>query len=166
MMKFLLKREKSFVGKVRNIFAAYALSVCWLAFAVAFLTLLYTPLGEIPKVAYKPFLQFPFFSPPPQYLFFFAVIFAPLWEELAFRVAPIRLMKILGGKKTLPYVIVLSSIIFGIGHGGVENIIIQGISGLFLAGVYIKNGYSYWSSVAVHAMWNFMLMYGLPILLR
>lgn len=37
--------------------------------------------------------------------------------------------------------------------------------GLFLSWVYLKNN-SYWSAVAAHAMWNFSLIYILPLIVN
>lgn len=86
--------------------------------------------------------------------FVFACILAPLWEEAAFRYAPITIAKKFGKDYLLP-VIVISSIIFGWLHGhGVYSLIFQGVMGLVLSWVYIKNNYSYWSSVALHSAWN------------
>lgn len=88
-----------------------------------------------------------------QYLFF-ACFLAPLWEELAFRYVPITFAKSLGKDFILP-AIVLSSIVFGWGHGaGIISLLIQGMMGFVLSLLYIKNNYSYWSSVIVHSAWN------------
>ncbi|HEY0751364.1 MAG TPA: CPBP family intramembrane glutamic endopeptidase [Chitinophagaceae bacterium] len=92
--------------------------------------------------------------------FFFGVITAPLWEELAFRVIPIGIAKRFGEQYIMP-VILLSSIIFGWGHGsGPISLMIQGVGGFILSLVYIKTNYNYWCVVALHAMWNFWAIFG------
>lgn len=99
---------------------------------------------------------------------FFAVVLAPLWEEMAFRVywfrkklrkrdkeellQPEVMAKI--GKMPIWDFVVFSSIIFGIAHGGPINILIQGVGGLFLCYIYLLNKRSFWSAVLLHAMYN------------
>ncbi len=84
--------------------------------------------------------------------FFFSNLWAPLWEELVFRLAPIELARALGEKTLLP-IVIMSSYYFGFGHGhGPFSLLMQGAMGLTLCWVYLRNGY--WSAVLVHAMWN------------
>lgn len=88
-----------------------------------------------------------------QYLFF-GCFLAPLWEELAFRYVPITFAKNLGKQYILP-AIVLSSAIFGWGHGyGTTSLLLQGTMGFLFSLLYIKNNYSYWSAAILHAAWN------------
>jgi membrane protease YdiL (CAAX protease family) len=83
---------------------------------------------------------------------FFTLIFAPCLEEFVFRVGFIGLVK---DKPNLLFpVIILSSALFGWLHGGAENWLVQGVMGFILACVYVKNGYSYWSVVLLHFLWN------------
>lgn len=96
--------------------------------------------------------------------FFMSCLFAPLWEELAFRYVPITIARNAGHKYILP-IVVGSSIFFGVLHGGVINILIQGVGGILMSYVYIKNGYCYWSSTAYHFLWNAMLVIGFPMLM-
>lgn len=86
--------------------------------------------------------------------FVFGVVLAPLWEELAFRYVPVTVAQKINKELVLP-VIVLSSILFGWGHGmGPISLLIQGVGGFILSCLYIKNNNSYWSCVLVHALWN------------
>jgi membrane protease YdiL (CAAX protease family) len=98
--------------------------------------------------------------------FFFSVIFAPLWEELAFRHAPYLIAKKLNESLKVNFtwpIMILSSVIFGWGHGlGPISLLIQGVAGLALSYAYLKNNYSYWSSVIVHALWNFSIDFVFP----
>lgn len=57
-----------------------------------------------------------------------------------------------------------SSIIFGLGHGGPMNIFLQGITGGAFCWLYYKNNYSYLSVVTAHAIWNFLVIFGIRIL--
>lgn len=102
-----------------------------------------------------PFLKFLFYNDNQVYTaIFFGCIFAPLWEEFAFRVIPMWIAKGFGEKFIIP-VVMLSSLIFGWGHGnGPVSLLIQGVGGLFLATVYIKSNYNYWAAVALHSIWN------------
>lgn len=104
------------------------------------------------------FQSYQFFAsptPPFRYEFFMACIAAPLWEELAFRVAPYKIAQRFGKEYLIP-VVILSTMLFGWGHGaGTISLMFQGFGGLFLTYAYIKSGYSYWSSVALHFTWNF-----------
>jgi membrane protease YdiL (CAAX protease family) len=83
---------------------------------------------------------------------FWACILAPVWEELAFRYAPLELSKKFEG--TLLPVVAISSILFGYQHGGVGGIMIQGVLGAIFCWVYVKNGYSLLSSMTLHSLWN------------
>ena len=140
-MDFFTPSATTLLDKIKNICTGYTAMIIWVFFISLLLNFLWTP------------LQFFYIPEPIQYTIFFTCIFAPLWEELAFRVIPIKLALNLN-PESLPAVVALSSIIFGFGHGGVENILIQGVMGVILSWVYIKNNYSYWSSVSLHALWN------------
>lgn len=106
------------------------------------------------------------YSLTPLGVFFFACILAPLWEEAAFRHAPLQLVKKFKDRLqmdlTVP-VVILSSAIFGWGHGaGPISIMIQGIGGLAFSWLYISNNYNYWSSVVLHFLWNFSILFVFP----
>lgn len=89
---------------------------------------------------------------------FFACILAPITEEMVFRVLPLTLARKLDDKVIVATVLA-SSIIFGWAHrNGAYSIMFQGVMGFVFACVYIKNGYNYWSSVALHALWNLTCM--------
>ena len=95
--------------------------------------------------------------------FLTACFLAPLWEESVFRYAPIRFAQfcdtLVGKPWMLLPIVFMSSIIFGILHGSVINIIFQGVGGLMLCWIYLKNGNSYWSVVIAHAVWNFLIIF-------
>jgi membrane protease YdiL (CAAX protease family) len=151
MLKFLLENPATtFLHKARNIVFAISIIVVWVMLSAT--TLQAAKFG-----------QFPFFAPVnPFYGFFSLCILAPLWEELAFRYGPLRISKVLG-KETLIPTMLVSSIIFGLGHGSVDNILIQGVAGFVLCCLYLKNNYSYISCVITHASWNLLVAYILPL---
>lgn len=145
-MKFLNTPSTSFWAKLRTILFGFLTVFIWIYFVTHLLNWLYPPTTEEGNPYYT--------APPLAYELFMACIFAPLWEELAFRHAPGLLVKALGDKFLVP-VMILSSAIFGWGHGhGPESVMRQGVMGFVFFYVYIKNGYSYWSSVVLHAAWN------------
>lgn len=162
MLKFLLDNpEKSFFGKIRNIGFVFALNLIWLSIIAAFLNYinpseLYSYVNSV-KISTS-------LSPTVIGMFFFMCIWAPIWEEAAFRYAPITIAKNFGSQFLIP-VIIISSVLFGWGHGhGPLSLLIQGIMGFIFSLLYIKNNFSYWSSVTAHFLWNFSLAVILPII--
>jgi membrane protease YdiL (CAAX protease family) len=157
--KFILTPTTKFPDKIKNILVAWCIMFVWIFLVNKLITFLDPPpdwaTGD--NSTDKPTTIFILFN------FFFAVIFAPLWEELAFRHAPALLAKALGEKFLVP-IVIISSVLFGWGHGhGPESLLIQGVMGFVMFSVYIKNGNSYWSSVSLHALWNgvlFLMVYG------
>lgn len=90
--------------------------------------------------------------------FTLSCVITPLWETLVFIWAPLALVK---DKKHLWLpVVIISSFIFGMGHKfSPHPILVQGVFGVIFSMVYIKNGFSYWSAVILHGLWNFTVMY-------
>ena len=143
---------KTFLEKVVNIFAFVLLNLFYLFCIILFLKQI-DP--DIFKQEYNPFGETPSFG----YMFFMGCIWAPIWEEAAFRLAPITIAKYFG-KEFIPPVVIISSVLFGWGHGnGPTSLLIQGVSGLILSGLYIKNNYSYLSSVTAHFIWNLLTIF-------
>lgn len=90
--------------------------------------------------------------------FIWGCIAAPFWEEAVYRMLPISVAKKLGQETIIP-VVLASSVIFGLGHGYL-GLFLQGVIGLGLCYTYLKHGY--FSSVALHALYNFSVVYILP----
>lgn len=89
---------------------------------------------------------------------FILVILAPLYEELVYRVVPMKLVALFGKESLFP-IVVLASVIFGLGHSyqytiGSLSLLFQGIGSLIYFWLYIRNNYCYWSIVSLHAIWN------------
>ena len=97
------------------------------------------------------------------FIFFFAMA---LPEELLYRLLPLGLcMASDKFRKYLPLVVVISSVGFGIGHGGLINMVAQGVSGFLLCGQFLvhrrigNNRYSTMGVVATHALVNTSILY-------
>lgn len=99
-------------------------------------------------IVYEPFI----------YSTFFSCIFAPIWEEAAFRYAPIKIAQNAGNQYVMP-VIVISSCTFGWGHGDcIEGVFLQGGLGFIFSFVYLQGGYK--ASLIVHILYNTILTFG------
>jgi hypothetical protein len=150
MEQFLLKQNRTVSEKINTVLQAYTLMIIWVF--LCSLLVMYT--------------GYPYESiePSPRHEFFYTIIFAPIWEELAFRYAPITFAKNLGEKYLLPTIVAVSCL-FGWGHyNNPESVLLQGVLGFILSCVYIKNGYSYLSSFVLHVLWNFSVGYMFPII--
>jgi membrane protease YdiL (CAAX protease family) len=133
-------QDKKLLHRIGNIIFAYSFIMSWI-------WMTYTLVNRwVPMQVDEPNHYFSLFM---------TVIWAPLWEEAVFRHAAIQLARKIDEAVIFP-VCLISSAIFGLGHRfGAISILMQGVAGLALCWVYIKNGYSYISSVIVHFLWNF-----------
>ena len=146
----------SFQDKAKNILAGWAICVLVVFIVCKIFDIFYfgynTPdfsfvIAEQPKLYQK---------------IFQACIFAPLWEEALFRHFPFQILKVFPHREKLLWPVILgTSFIFGYMHGHSYNVGMQGLVGVVFAHVYIRNGYSYWSSVALHSLYNLTLTIGL-----
>lgn len=93
------------------------------------------------------------------------IVFAPFLEELVFRALPCALATDATGKLRprigVPIILVGSFFAFGYVHGqGYLSMMIQGVLGLFLMRLFLRNGpklwVSYLSCVVAHAMYNLL----------
>jgi len=160
-----MKINETLSQKVHTLAMAFLVNILWLAGVLFFLSKCYTVGFAVSQVHAMPFGADQFFRTveTPLGQFFFAVIFAPIWEEAVFRYAPLKIIGSVNQSLTWP-IVVITSIVFGLLHGGVNNILIQGFGGFVLAYVFIKNGWDYKWSVAYHALWNLSVVYLLPYL--
>lgn len=108
------------------------------------------------------------------FMFFLACVLAPIWETVCFVWGPIKFAQLLSSiavKMGVPAVGIVAvfavsfAIFFGILHGSALNICIQGVAGLLFCWLYLKNNNSYWSVVIAHAIWNFMIIFGLSFIM-
>lgn len=152
-MKYILTPAKTAWEKLFVILVGFLLILIWNYSALSFIGWLNT---------YQ--ISIPFLPPPPKYELFFACILAPIWEELAYRYAPIQISKKFNHELLIP-ILIISSAMFGWGHGRAgESILIQGVTGLIFAFVYIKNNYSLLSSMFLHGFWNFFILVIIPFI--
>ena len=173
--------KHSLLGNLKNIFTAFTVILIWTIIATVFLTVVVKmDIGEIRALLVA---HMDIYSKIPKTLvmntyfaFFLSCVLAPLWEEAAFRYGPLgvaRALEAAATQKTSGYLpkticllpmIILSSVVFGLVHGTVINIMFQGVGGLLMAWVMIKSGY--WSAVITHSLWNFMVMFGIPVIIQ
>jgi len=153
------KTLRSYGEKFAVIASAFLINLIWVAFIMLFLTRVL----DLNALSYITAMPFGLTNNVGAgwTMFFMAVVFAPIWEEAVFRYFPLSIAKGLPSKYTWP-IVVVSSIVFGLLHGSIINILIQGVGGFLLAGVYIQNGWSYKSSVCYHFLWNGMVCFLLP----
>ncbi|OGZ58225.1 MAG: hypothetical protein A3F94_02540 [Candidatus Spechtbacteria bacterium RIFCSPLOWO2_12_FULL_38_22] len=85
-------------------------------------------------------------------VFITAVVAAPIIEEFLFRTLPIKLFA--SHTKIVQNIVIFltSFVLFGWLHGGPQFMLIQGVTGLLYAYVYLKRGY--FTSVIAHATHN------------
>lgn len=161
MLKFLKRKAKTTYEKVANVCAGYIGAVLITLGAIKF----YKWLFEVDQSQGFSFTIFDQFYTPYKHMFaiefFFACIMAPLIEEIMFRHFPLRVIKATKKEELIVPTILFTSVVFGLMHNGAVSIPIQGVFGLIASVVYLKNGYSYVSSVALHAMWNTSLLLGI-----
>lgn len=159
MFKFLQKKATTFWEKAANVALAFVVNVAITIPVIKFYEWLFSTSYSI-NAQYNILGQFSGYYRNQFWIdFFLAVIMAPLWEEIVFRKFPLDFVK--GKDHLMISMMLFSSVIFGLGHYGVPSLLIQGVGGFIIACIYVKNGYSYWSAVALHALWNLSLTLGL-----
>ena len=131
--------------KIINILAYLAAAIIWVEFFDFFMQTLHG-------------MQVFSFRKPGVYEYFMVLAFAPVWEEYVFRHVPLKLANKFNDQDITWFIIIITSVILGVVHGGVRNIFIQGVVGFMSALLYLRNGNSYWSSVVFHAMYNFYVI--------
>jgi len=97
---------------------------------------------------------------------FQALIWAPFFEELLYRVLPLSLAAAWdkGDGRLIRFtMIAFCGVLFGLGHGSVVSILFQGVLGYMLARLFVKNYTSmvgaYLSCVFVHFAYNYTLTF-------
>lgn len=157
-LSFLDRKETTFLGKAGNVLIAFVIMFVTMLFVNFLYSWLFSGHIEFPGFEQITFGPIWVYDHPFLVEIFLSVLLAPLIEELFFRHFPIQIIKATGKKELLWPTILFTSALFGIMHDGYPSILLQGVGGLLLSIVYIKNNYSYWSSVALHAMWNLSLL--------
>lgn len=147
MKAFIEQPAQSLLEKTKNILMGYGFLIVW-TFVVS----------QIYKVVFP---APDYHSTPDLVDYLQACFFAPFVEEFAFRKVPLDLIKKPDYASYATFLILASSLLFGWLHFGVWSLPIQGVAGLVFAYLYLKNNFSYLSSVILHSMWNFSLISGL-----
>ena len=162
--------------KVRRMFvhilAAYGGAFLWVTAFVTVLRLVIQPGaigGHLPPLSatFSILSMFPTLAAKvaadPAMSIFLAIFFAPITEEVLFRMLPLTFaQKHNDPRFTRAMVVGICGIVFGLAHGHPINVFIQGVVGLCLGWLYLKNSESqmtsYLSCVMVHAAYNFTVM--------
>jgi membrane protease YdiL (CAAX protease family) len=148
-------KRKSFLAKLASILSVVILARIWVLLVHKFFDAITT------WIPFDAPMQ-PDVIPPFYYSFIYGCVLTPIWEELAWRWFPITVAKRLGQQFVFP-ACVISSISFGLAHGdGMESVFMQGVGGMMFCILYIKNKYSYLSTVLAHALFNFTLLINFP----
>ncbi len=143
-IEFIHTPETTLLGKIKNIIAGVAVYIVW-ATAVLSLYKLTIPEFSHLKLQFYPISEI--------YTFISVCIFTPFFEEFLFR-TPLLILKGVTYKRVSLWAILVSSVIFGYAHYGLWSIPVQGVGGIIFCYVYLKNGYSYISSVIMHSLIN------------
>lgn len=94
-----------------------------------------------------------------QYDAFIACIWAPIWEEMMYRWAPIQIVKRLKKEEIMWPVIIISSATFGWGHEECqEGVFIQGIFGIISSYIYLKTN-RIWNCIVIHSLYNGIILF-------
>ena len=175
------KRDLSMADVIRNCFATYGMCVLWSILALS-------AIGAVVK-AFDPTATIPFttlsitafwlgkgldllrdahpsiyatMSQSAMLTVFMRIVFAPFVEEFLFRHFPLVLAKNLEWTQIRAIIIAVSGILFGVMHGHMLLILNQGVIGVALGYLYVRNhrseGISYLSCVAVHMALNFTVL--------
>lgn len=148
--RFLDNKVLTFCGRIKMIFLALLIYCLYMYFFRQYLMPVFR-MG-----------QFTFDQPEPlstAEMFLRACILAPIWEEMAFRYAPMQLARGFSEKKFAIPMIVISSCFFGVIHGGAANIFVQGVLGFLAAVIYVKSNYKIWVPMLLHCAWNSMCLF-------
>ncbi len=141
------QRFSRFVLKVQLGIRYGAIYLAWAVLAV----ILFILLGR-----FFPFMNLPVHKNergPILLLFYYMVIWAPVVEELIFRLIPIYLtLAFTSNKHILWSVIFLVSCIFGYLHGSWHHIFIQGFGGIMFSKAFLKGGLG--ASISAHMFVN------------
>ena len=90
------------------------------------------------------------------------LVFAPLLEEAFFRYHMLTWARHYSARMVRATLLVCCGLTFGILHGSILNVFLQGVIGLFFGLLYLKYANqpfkAYFSSVLVHSMYNFTVL--------
>lgn len=126
----------------------------WMIGFMSFVSLLWPMFGKyVPPPSYNDPIEM-IYGETKIWTLFVACIVAPVFEEILFRWIPVRFAEQASRRLYVP-ILVMSQFIFAYMHGVNEFVyFIQGIGGLALTWIYIRNGKNLWWSIGYHALWN------------
>ncbi|HTM68309.1 MAG TPA: CPBP family intramembrane glutamic endopeptidase [Candidatus Binatia bacterium] len=161
--------RRSFRDLVWNIFATYGASWLWVSYLVLALSASIGATHARMPVVSVTFHLLSFFPPVAAFLqaspgtaVFMGLVFAPVFEEMVFRMLPLTLVRGKSPETIRAVQLAVCGVLFGIAHGSPINVFIQGFVGYMLGRLYMKNHNSqftaYVSCVLVHAAYNFTVL--------
>lgn len=162
-MNFTITPNKTLIEKAQTIGFAFCILVLWITFTQALYNICFK---SVVTVNFSLQIAKMITIPTAFGMFFLTCIIAPLSEELLFRCLPISILSRIDNGKYMWQIIGIISIIFGLLHGSSFNILIQGVLGVVLSYVYLKNDKSYWSCVILHFLYNFYVIYGFEYIIK
>ena len=162
--------------QIKNILVTYGLCWFWVAIVATSIKYLMLSIGVGAELVSQP----PILSVLPNMLnehwpefavvvqgsiflrIFLILIFAPVFEEIVFRLFPLTLVQRSRPEVIFAVQLAICGVIFGYMHGSPLNVFIQGVLGFMLGRLYIANSSSMrasWGScAAVHAMYNLTVL--------
>lgn len=167
---------RSFRDRLQDMLATFGASFLWLLTAVVILAVLSVIVPAADELSRPLSVTAHWLAsaqaaarsgPAPDPLY--GLFLAPWFEEALFRLLPLTLAKRYGNRATVQIVAVsVSGMVFGVLHGGLVHVAIQGVVGYLLARLFLRNSTSsaftgYLCCVAVHAACNYAVFFG-PVL--
>lgn len=162
--------RRTFREMVWNIFATYGCAWLWVTYLVMALS---AAIGggiragaPVPSPTFHWLSYFPpvvtYLQASPGAAVFMSLVFAPVFEEMVFRMLPLTLVRGKSPETIRAVQLAVCGVLFGIAHGHPINVFIQGFVGYMLGRLYMKNHNSqfaaYISCVFVHAAYNFTVL--------
>ena len=178
---FDFSHKHSLKGKLKNILFAFVITFFWVVFLRMVALAIAMPVASMRTLLVKGVVWKPELAPTGELTASFvdSVLIAPFVETILFMWWLYRIVIEIERRSLmdpapprriwLPLkipVVIFSSIAFGVAHGSLEHVWLQGMYGLIWSWLYFKNNNSFWSVVVVHACWNFVIAFALPQMVR
>ena len=167
-----------FERKAVNVLAVLAFNLLWTILLLVLFSFLFSGGNDIQNNLNWKLVYSSSNDPGIWYLILLACVFAPFLEELIFRKIPLDFISALEirtagkvaikpgwEKRAIIYISLFSSVVFGMLHGPL-GVFFQGMIGLSFCWLYIRNDRCYWSVVVSHAIWNGLVIWGIPFLVK
>lgn len=138
--------------EVQAIIFTYGLNMLWVGLVVTILMFIHN------EITLKELFNTGWFiesKPSRIETFFYACIMAPVYENLLYLISPIIIAQHF--KIQSQIIPITVAIVFGLAHGSVDNILIQGFLGYTWILMYKEHGTV--PSIINHALWNIFVLY-------